>query len=139
MRLDKNDFISIECKVIVQNVTSRTTLYDHTKISLEAVSPQGCVLRMPPKTCAQGHNLLIGFFTDQIEVDPELLDLEGDLPDGFVKAGGKVSEAATDKNSGDFMISLLFQNHDEKRWKELCKGFKDRQTSVTDLIKKVSE
>lgn len=120
--LETNFSLSVKFK----NLTSETAL--NSDLRALAVSNNGCVLELPHKSCAKGHQILLKF----------LIKSEGAKVGhaSEIEIIGKVTETAPiDENVCE--VSIVFNQFIKEEWQLLLDFFERKQEFVTNIINKM--
>jgi hypothetical protein len=116
-------FQAITVEITLTNTTTRTTVKESTTIKLVEIAEQGIALEVPPRTCAQGHNLLF-----------ELKLVKPGATKPFaLKATGKVSEV--ESLDGADRADVVLIQFDEKEWEQVLSAFMSRQSEIEEFLK----
>lgn len=136
LKFDKKDFAQLTYRFVMINETSGTEERDVNTLRAQEIDKDSMRLQVPTKSCQPGHTVTILMFKGSNPKIPKKLSSEGN--DVFFSLVGKVKEKLSNEDEKETSIIVIkFTQYDNYRWDEIIREISERQSKVTDTIKKI--
>lgn len=120
--LDREISITIEFK----NLTSETVVPG--EVVMSAVSANGCVLKLPGKSCSNGHQVLLRLWVKNEE--------EGTARPKRIEIIGKVAKLESIIDT-ELEVTIQFNQFIKEEWKYILDSLEKKQEIITHVMEKL--
>ena len=116
------DFQSAQISVKVRNGTSKTSLSDQDSIAVLELMEKGLRLELPPRSCAQGHQLELELTVVPPQQNPQSMQATGKVVSAEITEGGAIE------------AEVEFIQFVTEEWKQFQSVFSARQKDIEAFL-----
>lgn len=120
---NQNDFSSIEIKFEIENLTTHTKIKGNAEVAMIEFSERELVLSLPPKSCANGHHVLVKVKT----ITPEGKPLQFDVT-------CKVEKIQATEENDAVQTKMTLMQFSETEWARFREIFSRRQNEILNFF-----
>ncbi|WP_408096618.1 hypothetical protein ACJVC5_16395 [Peredibacter sp. HCB2-198] len=120
--LDRDISITVDFK----NLTSETAVI--SEIAMSGVSANGCVLKLPAKSCSDGHQVLLRLLVNKEE--------EGPPKSKRIDIIGKVMKLEPTAGT-ELEVTIQFNQFIKEEWKYILDSLERKQEIITQVMDKL--
>lgn len=120
--LDREISITIEFK----NLTSETAVL--SEVVMSAVSANGCNLKLPAKSCSNGHQVLLRLLVRN--------EAEGPVRPKKIEIIGKVAKLESIIDT-ELEVTIQFNQFLKEEWKYILDSLEKKQEIITQVMEKL--
>ena len=120
--LDREISITVDFK----NLTSDTAVI--SDVVMEAVSVNGCVLTLPPKSCSNGHQVLVRLLVQKVE--------EGPSKSKRIEIIGKVAKLVSYIET-EMEVTIQFNQFIKEEWRYVLDSLEKKQEIISQVMDKL--
>ena len=134
----KKDFEQLEFKLVFINLTSGTECKLYNQISVDEMTQESMLLKIPTNSCNVSHALMFLFYLGHNATIPQYISSEGKGKGVYFSVTGKVIAKSCDVSNADQdNIEFKFIQFDQDKWQDLINKFKEKQENINTTMNNI--